>query len=72
MASRLRHLLAEPPWFLASCSPAWIIRGRASSAIASREAFVLAFRFDGDRLTLDIRERTHESGFTVSARPQAP
>jgi CubicO group peptidase (beta-lactamase class C family) len=38
--------------------------------IANQEAFVLRFRFETNRMTLEIKERSHAAGFTVVANPQ--
>lgn len=37
--------------------------------IADQEAFAMELRFEADRLTLQLRERTHESGLVLEAVP---
>ena len=36
-----------------------------NETIANREAFVYVIRFDGDQITMEARERSHQSGITV-------
>jgi hypothetical protein len=37
--------------------------------IADQEAFAMELQFEPDRLTLELRERTHESGLILEAVP---